>query len=709
MDSQCADTVCRLGAFQHIEREKAVDEFSKIVTGDGFLEQWPAVKQELLQMLSDPEWEKRLGALLGAKVAVPAVDDPEFGQAIERWAMDNLEEREVRVRLAIAQVLGILASKLGTPVWERCGPVIMQSITSNFERDAAATVEAEDDRDLPGSPALGGGTGAAPPSLMGALLSAAYEAAKPGVGNLRHGTEGWKALETSVQCAHEVMAGTGVAFAPHATPEVRALLRRCFSHMNRFVRETGYLAMAALCTALSGTDALEQIAEEVASDLVDGLSDNWSQVRYAASRAARALLLGVTAAREAVYPIVMPAMCLNRYYVAEGVRLYSQETWRLVMGTSGREVVARYIDSVVPYYVSQSKANNHAVREAACGCMTELMNKVERTAVEGHVQTMLQALLNCFKDESWPVRDCACTACASAVANFPEAAAPKLDDLYGLWFDHLWDNIYSVRENSAIALGVVAGTLREGTVARMRAWLSERLLMAKEQTAQSSKFGELENVTQFGVAAKRARDNNIAAHTDQTMFSCGSLAPKLKRSGGCMDDCFTRPKEPWEATDGGVYLLRELAAVDAEAAVPFLEPLAEVGRMRHFEHSDNLRETLWNCLPLIAQRMGKRLFKPHLELFLEAMFRDLTCGHQLCECAAGKCVAAFRDWLGSTIFAGRLDDWQLREMAANENVPPPAPAQCRPADLKQGTGMGSLASRMKDLPEGSAIPNLLGK
>jgi hypothetical protein len=37
---------------------------------------------------------------------------------------------------------------------------------------------------------------------------------------------------------------------------------------------------------------------------------------------------------------------LLRYYVAEGVRLYSQETWRRVMGTSGRAKVAEHIDKV---------------------------------------------------------------------------------------------------------------------------------------------------------------------------------------------------------------------------------------------------------------------------------------------------------------------------------------------------------------------------
>ena len=33
--------------------------------------------------------------------------------------------------------------------------------------------------------------------------------------------------------------------------------------------------------------------------------------------------------------------CLNRYYVAEGVKLYSHETWRLVTGMDGKYVFPR--------------------------------------------------------------------------------------------------------------------------------------------------------------------------------------------------------------------------------------------------------------------------------------------------------------------------------------------------------------------------------
>jgi hypothetical protein len=68
---------------------------------------------------------------------------------------------------------------------------------------------------------------------------------------------------------------------------------------------------------------------------------------------------------------------------------------------------------------------------------------------------------------------------------------------------------------------------------------------AFEQPAESQKYSELENVTTFGVAARKARDNDPAVHTNQDMFSCGSLSARfsterLVRSDGCNDFGFAR-------------------------------------------------------------------------------------------------------------------------------------------------------------------------
>ena len=61
------------------------------------------------------------------------------------------------------------------------------------------------------------------------------------------------------------------------------------SHDNRFVRETGYYLCASLARygVCSSDNSDKQMANMLASHLFTGLSDNWSQVRLAASVATR--------------------------------------------------------------------------------------------------------------------------------------------------------------------------------------------------------------------------------------------------------------------------------------------------------------------------------------------------------------------------------------------------------------------------------------
>jgi hypothetical protein len=117
------------------------------------------------------------------------------------------------------------------------------------------------------------------------------------------------------------------------------------------------------------------------------------------------------------------------------------------------------------------QANNHAVREAACACIGELCVKVSEDAVAPNVPALLAALLVCFRDESWPCRDAAAAGTSALVAAYPAAAAPQLGDLWRLWFEHLGDNVPSVRANAAAAIGKVAGALPEEALKRSDEWL----------------------------------------------------------------------------------------------------------------------------------------------------------------------------------------------------------------------------------------------
>lgn len=294
----------------------------------------------------------------------------------------------------------------------------------------------------------------------------------------------------------------------------------------------------------------------------------------------------------------------------------------------------------------------------------------------------------CFHDESWPVRDEACLACGTFCLAYPKESEPELPTLMERWKEHLTDQIWSVREDAAIALSdaiVAYGPTLFQTV--MEDVLKPNLNAAKEQPPMTK-----EEYTQ--------RQNDIQAHTDSQLYSCGSLAPKLKKSSrkdgagriaGCSSCLVNRPKQPWEATDGCIYLLRELIVrtcssttddannsslllLSDDVLVPLVEELMDVCRVRHFPQSDDLRATLWKCWPAMAHALGKQRFKrTYLHLIMDLLFRTLrdnddsnknnVHGNALCFHAASQCCEELADLVGVQIFRGRLEEsWQQQSL-----------------------------------------------
>ena len=103
-------------------------------------------------------------------------------------------------------------------------------------------------------------------------------------------------------------------------------------------------------------------------------------------------------------------------------------------------------------------------------------------------------------------------------------------------------------------------------------------------------------------------------------YSCGSLGRCGRQvtaiiplpliadySCGCMDYGFRRPKEAWEASDGAVHMLKELARAAPETVPELLPKLAQIAELDGFEACRTLQATIWRQLPLIAQGLGKKV------------------------------------------------------------------------------------------------------
>lgn len=83
--------------------------------------------------------------------------------------------------------------------------------------------------------------------------------------------------------------------------------------------------------------------------------------------------------------------------------------------------------------------------------------------------------------------------------------------------------------------------------------MSDSLKLVETQPASSDKYAGLDKRPATYSVVKKARDNDPDLHTDKTMYSCGSLAPKMGK-GGCMNSTFRREAEPWETAEGWVIM-----------------------------------------------------------------------------------------------------------------------------------------------------------
>ena len=512
-----------------------------------------------------------------------------------------------------------------------------------------------------------------------------------------------------MKCLQSVVNGSGPSFMENVDSDLLDLINLTTQHTNRFVRETGYQTLASIIDAAAtnkcypASDTSDQIdametepvfeteleisgqllrtvhSISIAKVLANGLSDNWSQVRLSAAVASRSFLTSMPRnfpGKNLIYSLMIPRICLNRYYLAEGVRIYSQETWRLVTNPEvggGRKVVETYLDDVVKYYTSCTKADNHAVREAACQCIAEIAAKLDKKTVEPYVDILLDTLLECFNDDSWPVRDMACVAAGKFVLNFPVPSKRCVDKLKELFLINLQDAISSVRQGAALALANLTRAYEDNEAGLITFDLllkiQQNLENISSQSTESKKFNGLETSSiqsNFGVA-KRIRDNDPDLHTNQTMYSCGSLAPKMKgtgSSGGCSDCKFQKETEPWEVADGAVLLFCELTNIQScrEKIIKsnLVQKIANASRHRHYVAHYFFLETVLKTLPLIAQNLGKRAFKLYLEEFMDHIFYAAECENALASAAAFNCLKKLSDLIGPNIMRGRVEQFHSR-------------------------------------------------
>eukprot|EP00737_Agarophyton_chilense_P001377 gb/GEZJ01001547.1/.p1 GENE.gb/GEZJ01001547.1/~~gb/GEZJ01001547.1/.p1 ORF type:complete len:689 (+),score=86.20 gb/GEZJ01001547.1/:158-2224(+) len=545
----------------HLHRDRALSQMS-VNLASLSPEDICHLEKELIKLLrAENQWYSVYGACMAAskvlqmpQIAGQPSGDSQFLHQLLEVCKALITHSEPRVREATSQLIQHLSVAEGFSTWTQLAPVLIGHIEQSFALDESQRLKEA--------------------SRVAAreLDEHAADAKLKGL-RMVHETEGWRGLETMLLCFASLADGCGKhmfsgignrsAFDVQCLPEVIKFVEAGSSHPNRFVREAGLNVLKSLTAVASVAHErfVAELVERCAEVIAKGLQDNWSQVRFAASVATRTIMSSLNVEeRRKLYPVFLPRMCLNRHYVAEGVRNYSQYTWRYVIAEDGRLFLERYMDECISFYESQCQADNHAVREAACQSLGEAALRLNREVVSPFIERIIAGLVGCFKDESWPVRDNACQALADVISEFGGIAenTENLSESFELFRAHLADNIPSVRENCANSFEKASCVfdVHHSVIGACRlAGVAKEFIRGIENQTESHEDTPKVFNSQFGASTKLAVDD---LHTNQVMYSCGSLAPKLRRGGGCTDHGFVREKQPWEVSDGGILLWRAL-------------------------------------------------------------------------------------------------------------------------------------------------------
>ncbi|KAH6926961.1 hypothetical protein HPB50_024298 [Hyalomma asiaticum] len=603
-----------------LERDRGYQEAQRyLTTAQGAdVRVFEAAVLAKLQQSDKSAWETKIGALLGAKAIVECrrnaqqASNEAFDESVARVCISLVTDPNVNVRLEAGQVLGTLCAVDGVKLYAKHHKELLRFIETYLDKDPSEAGSVQEDIRTETSVSSHDGSSAAK-----VLLN----------------TVGWRHLETSMKCLQFVIDGCGPSFEEFVDNTLVELLCKTVQHISRFVRETTFCVISSLvtCCSASGSKspfAVNQHGPRISKCLALGLADNWSQ-----------------------------------------------ETWRRIAKTEGRELVQRHIACVVDYYMSQAAAENHAVREAACACIAELASKAWRACFPA----FLLLLLCLIAQYSYPrnfiaMFAAACLACGNFMLCYPEESKASLKTVYPLFFNNLQDCIPSVRQGAAAALANVVRAYGQEAFQVVKAKIAEGLAGVAKQPAETIHYRDIRgwgsSVSGATPNIKKLHDNDPALHTNQPTFSCESLIP---RAGLPTDWNYRKPPEPWELADGCIHLISELSQVPqvSTSVAEFLPALSEASRHRHYAHHVVLLETLCSQLPNVVKGVGKRAFKMHLELFFEPIFYSLNCENALTSSAASQCLNQLSSLFGPSILRARVEQWNsryLEQLDANLHI-----------------------------------------
>ncbi|XP_049849043.1 uncharacterized protein LOC126317111 isoform X1 [Schistocerca gregaria] len=579
------------------------------------------MKTCVMQMVlhADRVYRKMGFQTIGAMVEHRYFDN--YDPVLQDAVSNCLEDSDLTVRHAVADLLDVMTRAYGPVVWERFKHSLLLIIEKNLERPEEAVIRTD--------------TG----NLVHLYL---------------HDTQGYKALESAVRSIKNIARALGPKFSSQISYPFLNLVNKLLCHQNRFVRETAFGILEVSFESVMTDEQILEYTSRAAEFLSLGLVDPWGHVVLATSRAMSALGLKLSSlakkeyetqfkksvsdgtilttldqdciargAREMLHVFLqncLPYAYFNRHSPATGICNQSRRVWSILTHSQGRQLVSTYIRETVDtlFFLMQSDVDTQ--REMACRAVQELFEGFSQDTHDPAyliLQTRLTEFWKLFEplltDRSWAVRE---DACHASQYIFSYLTKTQIEKLYQILLERNVDSFSSIREAAAASLSKLVlahPSYLPLLVDRLNALLPSIL-------SQPDDLHIVPSVeSSFGPITKRAHDNDPSVHVNQACFLCEHTSPSDPSEHS------VRPPEPWEKTHGAIYLISALYRQwnDQVTLSAHLSELASIlSRFkRNFSRVDLFMSTTWQQLhSLFRHRISADLPMGQIESDAWALF-----------------------------------------------------------------------------------------
>ena len=579
------------------------------------------------------------------------------------------------------------------------------------------------------------------------------------------GISGWNSLESNVLLLASIIEGAGSKIFENESLNKllfsknfeKIVIESTKKHLNRHIREATYTILAALIRSIkrvltsskqqqkasnfasskTNNSSLKTLSaifrevnenitlESILATLELGLKDTWPQVIYAASTTTKLLLetfpVNIEALigdkEEHIYvESLLPYLCMNRYYIPEGVQILSQRIWEESFRSQGKLILTSYLNTsygashATQVYHQALQALNPFNRVSALYTINEIINKIDPKMIQVDFSQFSENLIYSLNDEHWEVRIAACQTFSSLFLLHPkffnlntEAAniSNEIKTIKDLIVLNLFDNCWSLREAAANALANAlqaelsmktdrneSQTIDEETKTSSfstKEWIFD-LIFANIDKANSEQGFQ-------NTKAYQQEKQDFYKHSGHYLLNCCGGGNHSTEEHHYQLDIAERVKlqQPWFKTDGTIYLVTALtkpatfnllltSSISTSTSAPletiktsvspsldpsnfvnkelstWLSSISDLCFSAHFGDMYKLKCTIYDNLGVMASNLGKKYIKKYVDNFIPSLFQAVVdpLSPKLLSHSASQCIYKLYITIGATIFVARL-------------------------------------------------------